>query len=175
MKTFGYDPGRTYCLAEFEGVNSSLKAHDVKIDGTPISHFDLDSKKHLIAVGEIFRQLANWNFRTRQNGVPTSSQGNPGPGVAFTSKEAYRALGEERRRSFQGEFFSPTFAVEVEDMDASGNLLELKDTYFPAGFKLGWLIDPINKAVYVFKQDKDGTVGRRKHAWYALDLSSSCG
>jgi Uma2 family endonuclease len=191
MKTFCYDPGRTYSLAEFEEVNSSTRAHDVKIDDTPISHFDLDSKKHLIpmpqtpiekeaAVGEIFGQLRNWNIRTRQNGVPTSSQGGfnfngeiRAPDVAFTPKEVYRALDEEQRRSFQGDLFSPTFAVEVEDLVATGKLSELshkfKDTYFPAGLKLGWLIDPINKAVYVFKRDKDDTVRRHKHAWYDTD------
>jgi Uma2 family endonuclease len=187
MKHF-YDPDRTYSLAEFEEVNSSLRTHDVKIDETPISHFDLDSKKHLIpvpqtpiekeaAVGEIFRQLANWNIRTRQNGVPTSSQGGfnfrreiRAPDVAFTTKAVYRALDEEQRRSFQGDLFSPTFAVEVEDLVATGKLSELtakfKDIYFPAGLQLGWLVDPINKVIYVFKRDKDGTVRRRKHAWY---------
>ena len=150
------------------------------MNGTPISHFNLDSKKHLIpmpqtpikkeaAVGEIFRQLANWNIRTHQNGVPTSSQGGfnfcgqiRAPDVAFTSKEVYRALNDKQRRSFQGKLFSPTFAVEVEDLDATGKLSELTDTfkdmYFPAGLKLGWLVDPINKVVYVFKRDKDDTV-----------------
>ena len=129
MKTVCYDPGRTYSLAEFEEINSSTRAHDVKIDDTPISHFDLDSKKHLIpmpqtpiekedAVGEIIRQLANWNIQTRQNGACTSSQGGfnfnweiRAPDVAFTPKEVYRALDEEQRRSFQGDLFSPTFAV----------------------------------------------------------------
>ena len=191
MKTFCYDPGRTYSLAEFEEVNSSTRAHDVKIDDTPISHFDLDSKKHLIpmpqtpiekelAVGEIVRQLSNWNIRTRQNGACTSSQGGfnfngaiRAPDVAFTPKEVYRALDEDQRRSFQGDLFSPTFAVEVEDLIATGKLSVLtdkfKDTYFPAGLKLGWLVDPINKEVHVFKWDKDGTVRRRQHAWYNTD------
>jgi len=84
-----------------------------------------------------------------------------------------RALDEEQRRSFQGDLFSPTFAVEVEDLIATGKLSELthrfKDTYFPEGLKLGWLVDPINKEVYVFKRDKDGTVRRRNHAWYDTD------
>ena len=191
MKTICYEPGRTYSVAEFEKVNSSTRAHDVKIDDTPISHFDLDSKKHLIpmpqtpiekemAVAEITRQLGNWNIRTRQNGACTSSQGGfnfngaiRAPDVAFTPKDVYRALDEQQRRSFQGNLFSPTFAVEVEDLVATGKLLELtqkfKDTYFPAGLELGWLVDPINKDLYVFKRDKDGIVRRCSHAWYDTD------
>jgi len=187
MKTICYEPCRTYSLAEFEQVNSSTRAHDVKID-TPISHFDLDSKKHLIpmpqtpiekeaAVLEIARHLANWNVRTGQNGLCTSSQGGfkfngaiRAPDVAFTPKGVYRALDEEQRRTFRGDSFSPTFAVEVEDLIATGKLLELtrkfKDTYFPAGLELGWLVDPISKEAFVFNRDKDGTVRRHKHAWY---------
>jgi len=72
------DPDRTYFLREFEETNDSLKVHEVEINGTPISHFDRDEKGQLIlmpqtpilkevAVGEIFRQLANWNIQTRQN------------------------------------------------------------------------------------------------------------
>ena len=191
MKTFCYDPGCTYSLAEFEEVNSSTRAHEVMIDDTPISHFELDSKKHLIpmpqtpiekeaAVMEIARQLANWNIQSRQNGVCTLSQGGfnfngaiLAPDVAFTPKEVYRALDEKQRRTFQGDPFSPTFAVEVEDLIATGKLSDLthkfKDMYFPASLELGWLIDPINKEVFVFKRDKDGTVRRHKHAWYDTD------
>jgi Uma2 family endonuclease len=132
------------------------------------------------AVLEIARHLANWNVRTRQNGTCTSSQGGfnfngaiRAPDIAYTPKGVYRALDEEQRRSFRGDPFSPTFAVEVEDLIPTGKLLELthkfKDTYFPAGLELGWLVDPINKEVFVFKRDKDGTVRRRKHAWYGTD------
>jgi len=96
MKTFCYDPGRTYSLAEFEEVNSSTRAHDVKmplrsrLQETPDPMPQTPVEKEA-AVGEIFRQIANWNIRTRQNGVPTSrrvqlSRENPSPGCGIHAK-----------------------------------------------------------------------------------------
>ena len=191
MKTFSYnpdDPDRAYSLKEFEGINDSLKVHEVEIDGIPVSHFDRDEKGQLIpmpqtpilkevAVGEIFRQLANWNIQTRQNGAPTTSQGGfyfgeeiRAPDVAFTPSEVYRGLNEDQLHTFQGALFSPTFVVEVENVAAMRKLNQLTDkfktTYFPAGVELGWLVDPVNQEIYVFRRDKDGVVRRRSHNWY---------
>jgi hypothetical protein len=45
------------------------------------------------------------------------------------------------------------------------------DTYFPAGVRLGWLIDPINKMIYTFMRESDGVVRRRPHQWYTNDGS----
>jgi hypothetical protein len=50
--------------------------------------------------------------------------------------------------------FSLTFAVEVDDLSMTSKLNTLTskfiDTCFPAGVRLGWLIDPINKMIYTF-------------------------
>jgi Uma2 family endonuclease len=165
METFSYNPDRTYSLKEFEEINDSLKVREVQINGTPVSHFERDSKGHLIpmpqtpilremAAGEILRQLANWNIQTRQNGAPTSSQGGfnfgegiRAPDVAFTPKEVYRALDKDQLLTFHGDPFSPTFVVEVENVSETCKLDELTDrfktTYFPAGVELGWI--PLTK------------------------------
>jgi Uma2 family endonuclease len=42
---------------------------------------------------------------------------------------------------------------------------KFKETYFPAGVQLGWLIDPINKKIFVFKRDRNGLVRRYSHSW----------
>lgn len=188
MKTLSYDPDKIYSLEEFEEMNDSLRIDAIKINGEPVSHFDRDSEGHLIpmpqtpivkeaAAGEIFRQLANWNIRSRQNGVPTMSQGGfkfgeriRAPDIAFTPSEIYRGLDDNQLYTFRGEHFSPTFVVEVEDLSLAEKLKDLTDklksTYFPAGVKLGWIVDPINRDIYVFKRDRDNVVRRRYHAWY---------
>jgi len=188
MTTFNYNPDRTYSLKEFEEINDFLKTHEVQIKDMPVSHFDRDSKGHLIpmpqtpiqievAVGEIFRQLLNWNIHTRQNGAPTASQGGfnfgeriRAPDVSFTPSNIYRGLDNNQLDTFQGNPFCPTFVVEVEDLSVTRKLNELSDIfktmYFPAGVKLGWLVDPINWDIYVFKRDRDDVVRRYYHAWY---------
>ena len=59
--------------------------------------------------------------------------------------------------------------VEVEDVSAAPKLQLLKNKnkteYSPAGVKLGWLVDPIHKDIYVFRKDRDGVVRRRHHDW----------
>jgi len=132
------------------------------------------------AAGEIFGQLRSWNIQTRQNGVPTMSQGGfnfggriQAPDVSFTPSDIYRGLDNNQLDTFQGDPFCPTFVVEVEDLSVTRKLNELTDkfrtTYFPAGVKLGWLVDPINWNIYVFKRDRDDVVRRYYHAWFDDD------
>jgi hypothetical protein len=103
-----------------------------------------------VAAGEIFRQLANWNIQSRQNGAPTISQGGfdfgegiRAPDVAFTLSDVYQGLDEDQLLTFHRDRFSPTFVVEVENVSVTRKLSELTDkfktTYFPAGVELGWL------------------------------------
>jgi Uma2 family endonuclease len=44
----------------------------------------------------------------------------------------------------------------VEDVSVTSKLEELtkkfKNEYFPAGVRLGWLVDPINEQIYIFKK-----------------------
>jgi len=130
-----------------------------------------------VAVGEIFRQLANWNIQTRQNGAPTTSQGGfdfgegiRAPDVAFTPSQVYRGLDENQLHTFQGDLFSPTFVAEVENVSETRKLKDLtnkfKTTYFPAGVELGWLVDPDNQKIYVFRRDRDDVVRCCNHDWY---------
>jgi Uma2 family endonuclease len=130
-----------------------------------------------VAAGEIFRQLANWNIQSRQNGAPTISQGGfdfgegiRAPDVAFTLSDVYQGLDEDQLLTFHRDRFSPTFVVEVENVSVTRKLSELTDkfkmTYIPAGVELGWLVDPVNKDIYVFRRDRDNVMRRGKHDWY---------
>ena len=186
--TFDYTPDRVYTLKEFEEFNDSHKTHDLVINGTLVSHFERDAMGQLTpmpqltvdkeaAVGEIVRQVGDWNIHTQQNGVVTSSQGgfNFGgaiiaPDVAFTPKATYRALTQQQLSTFQGPAFCPTFVVEVENFSVGDNEANLdtkfKQTYFPAGVELGWMIDPINQIFFEIRREADGVVRRRKREWF---------
>ncbi|KAF8976746.1 hypothetical protein BGZ46_007990 [Entomortierella lignicola] len=172
-----FDPTRTYTFDEFNLLNDWLKTHTLVIEKEPISHFELDSKGRLIpmlqtpirkevVVAEIARQLGSWNIQSRINGAVTTSQGGfnfsrtggrniRAPDVAFTPKKTYRSLSEAQLDTFKGDPFNPTFVVEVESISFKSDLETLKTKfktdYIPAGVKLGWLVDPINKEIYIFK------------------------
>jgi len=188
-----YHPDHTYTVEQFEEVNDWLKTHSlvIIINEIPVSHFELDLKGRLIpiphnpifqevVISEIARQLLNWNIRTQQNGVVTTSQGGfnlsitggrtiRAPDVAFTPSKTYRNLTTPQLMTFQGESFHPTFVVEVEDVSATPKLEELtnkfKTEYFAAGVQLGWLVDPVNQDIYVFKKDSHGVVCCLKKRW----------
>ncbi|CAG8627474.1 4212_t:CDS:2 [Paraglomus occultum] len=186
-----YHPDHIYTFKQFELLNDWLKTNELLIDNTPINHFELDKKGRLIpmlqtpifkeaTVGNIYGQLDRWNVQTRQNGVPTCSQGGfnlsttggrtiRAPDVAFTPSETYRNLTHQQLMTFQGQPFHPTFVVEVEDVSADSKLEELKDkfktVYFPAGVQLGWLVDPVNRNIYVFKEDINGVVRCLNKGW----------
>ena len=187
-----YQPDRSYSLEEFVKFNDWLETHEFVIEGIPISHFERESDGKLVpispvpiekeaTVAEIAGQLRDWNNETEQHGIPTTSQGGfkfsngavKAPDVAFTPSDVYCGLDAQQMTTFQGASFSPTFAVEVDDLSTTSKLNTLtskfKDTYFPNGVRLGWLIDPINKTIYTFSRESDGVVRRRQHQWYGID------
>ena len=186
-----YKPNHFYTVEEFLALNDWLETHEFIIDDITISHFERESDGRLVpmppvtlekeaAVGEIFGQLRDWNINTGQKGIPTTSQGGfnfagaiKAPDVAFTPWNVYAALDEQQRRTFLGAHFCPTFTVEVDDLSTTSKLNALtrkfKDTYFPSGVQLGWLIDPFNKTIYTFMRGSDGVVRRRSHRWYDDD------
>ena len=197
------DLDRAYTFNEFEIINDQLKNRSLKIEldnssePVPVNHFQLNKSGKLVpmpqspitkelAVMEIARQLGNWNIQTNQNGAVTCSQGGfkietgeiVAPDAAFTPKDTYRNLTDQQCISFQGSPFSPTFVVEVENINDIGNSKgkkldsKFKDTYFASNtsVKLGWLIDPMNKKIWVYKRNPDNNkVVRRQHQWRDLD------
>ncbi|CAJ0756219.1 13503_t:CDS:2, partial [Entrophospora sp. SA101] len=180
---------RSYTLEEFEFINDQLKTRILEIDGHPVNLFDLDKNGKLIpmpqspysrekVVAEIVRQLSNWNIWTRQNGGVTSSQGGfdfdvgggktiRAPDIAYTPKEIDCQLDAQQNWSFKGDPFTPIFVIEVGNISTHSKFEELdrkfKDVYFAEGtsVQLGWLIDPENKEIHVYRRDRC----RINHGW----------
>jgi Uma2 family endonuclease len=133
------------------------------------------------AVAEIVRQLANWNVYTAQNGVVTSSQGGfllghgtiRAPDVAFTSQATYSKLTQQQRLSFKGAPFSPVFVVEVDDLTNQHKLdsltKKIKETYFPSGVRLAWLLDATHQIFFTFSSTTAGVVRRYLPHWSDKD------
>jgi len=187
------DFSRTYSFEEFESINEQLKTSTLEVNGQPVNLFDLDENGKLVpmpqathcmevTVGEITRQLGNWNIQTRQNGDIKTAQGgfnfNVGgqrtiraPDVSFTPKAVSRQLTELQRWTFQGRPFTPTFVVEVGDTAIRSTFEELDDKfkreYFAVGtsVQLGWLVDPKNRRIWVYKRNQHGNVFRHEHVW----------
>ncbi|CAG8582086.1 11339_t:CDS:2 [Paraglomus brasilianum] len=182
----------SYTIEEFELINKQLKTSSIEIKGQPIDLFELNENGKLIpmpqvtvefeaVVGEIARQLGNWNVWNRQDGIITTSQGgydfNVGgqrkidaPDVAFLSREVYDSLTKQQRRTFQGPPFSPIFAVKVADISKQSDFerldFKIKNDYFAmeSSVRLAWLIDPVNKKLHLYRR------GMRRYPWGWRDI-----
>ncbi|CAG8464055.1 13918_t:CDS:1, partial [Gigaspora rosea] len=179
---------RNYTIEEFETINKQLKSKPIEINKQPVDLFEYKNKKLApmpqrtimieAVVAHIVSQLDRWNIATHRNGVITSSQGgfnfNVGgkrtivaPDVAFTPRRKYDSLTQEQRQTFKGEPFTPTFVVEVGNVAKPSDFRRLdfkfKNDYFTEGsaVQLGWLIDPINKKIYVYRKGTEG----EEHGW----------
>ena len=195
VDSFLYKPNLTYSIETFESINNWLKTNSLQIDSTPVNGFERDSKGRLIpmppaplgkeiAVSEICRQLSTWNRFSAQPGAVSSSQGGfligPGmikaPDVAFTPSAMCSTLTQNQQFSFRGAPFCPIFVVEVDDLTIERKLVDLtvkiKDSYFPSGVQLAWLVDPVNKIFYDFKRTKAGVIRRCLHLWYKNNQSA---
>jgi len=102
-------------------------------------------------------QLARWSEMDGQGVAFDSSTGfhlpngaNRAPDAAWVLKARIKALSEEER----AEYFplSPDFVIELRSK--SDRLPTLKDKmqeYMDNGTRLGWLIDPLTRNVYVYR------------------------
>ncbi|CAG8586791.1 14924_t:CDS:2, partial [Racocetra persica] len=72
----------------------------------------------------------------------------------------YCNLTEQQHWSFRGELFTPIFVVEVgviaKDSDFDMLNSKFRNVYFVEGtsVKLGWIIDPRNKDIWVYKKQE---------------------
>ncbi|CAG8438676.1 14055_t:CDS:2 [Acaulospora colombiana] len=192
------DFSRTYSLKEFELINEQLKTRTLEVNGQPVNLFDLDKNGKLVpmpqathcmevTISTIVGELYIWNTQTRQNGDIKTSQGGfnfsvggqrtiRAPDVSFTPKAVSRQLTELQRWTFQGQPFTPTFVVEVGDTQSSTSAFrelddKFKREYFAVGtsVQLGWLIDPKNRRIWVYKRNQHGNVYRRERVWEDLE------
>ncbi len=110
---------------------------------------------------EICRQLANW---TRQDDTGLSYDSSAGftlpngairgPDASWISLSRLQSLTPEQRSGFY--HICPDFVIELRsDTDCLSVLRAKMQEYMDNGAHLGWLIDPQNKRVYIYRPDQE--------------------
>lgn len=112
---------------------------------------------------EIYIDLGNWNRQTKLGKAFDSSTmfqlpngAYRSPDVAWIQQERWEALSPKERETFPP--ICPDFMVELRS--ASDSLKTIQDKmqeYMENGARLGWLIDPQNKQVEIYRlgQEKE--------------------
>lgn len=108
--------------------------------------------------GEVFGQLWLWNKQARLGRTFDSSAGFTlpngairAPDAAWIIQERWDSLSASDRRRFAS--LCPDFVVEVRSRtDALTALRSKMDEYIANGAQLGWLIDPANRQVEVYRR-----------------------
>lgn len=76
------------------------------------------------------------------------------PDLAWVKKEKWDALSEDEKKKFPP--FCPDFVVELRSSsDLPGNLRAKMEEYIENGAALGWLIDPLERKVYVYRPNAE--------------------
>ncbi|MBT1703148.1 Uma2 family endonuclease [Fulvivirgaceae bacterium PWU20] len=108
---------------------------------------------------EILRQLSNWNIQQKAGEVFDSSTGFTlpdnsvySPDASWVSKDKWHNLSEDEKNRFAP--ICPEFIIEVKSKtDHLPDLKAKMKAWLKNGALLGWLIDPVEEIVYVFKPD----------------------
>ena len=110
----------------------------------------------------ISTQLGNWYELNEMLGEAFDSStgfelpngANRSPDASWVSKERWDALTPEQRKGFAT--LCPDFVVELRSpTDSLKGLREKMQEYMDNGAQLGWLIDPQNKRVEIYRSGKD--------------------
>jgi Uma2 family endonuclease len=97
------------------------------------------------ATGVVFDSSAGFRL---PNGARVS------PDASWILRERYEAVPSELREKFAP--VCPDFVVELRSRsDQLRALQDRMDEYIENGARLGWLIDPIEKKVYVYRQGRE--------------------
>lgn len=134
----------------------------------PELRLELTAKKELVIMpptgsesgwrsGEVFFSLTAWAKQDRTGLSFDSSTGFTlpngairSPDASWVKREQWDALTKDQRVKFAP--LCPDFAVEVRSpTDKLFDLYEKMQEYIDNGARLGWLIDPSEKRVYVYR------------------------
>ncbi len=110
---------------------------------------------------EINLQLRLWTKKDGRGKCVDSSSGykmlngaTMSPDASWVLKERLERISPSKRRKFLP--LAPDFVLELRSESDSLSKLKTKmREYMENGVSLGWLIDPINKRVYVYRQNKE--------------------
>ncbi|MBE9235783.1 Uma2 family endonuclease [Anabaena aphanizomenioides LEGE 00250] len=110
---------------------------------------------------EMIADLVFWNRQTKLGYTLSSSTifklpngGDRSPDAAWIKKEHWEALTPEQKRKFPP--IAPDFVIELRS--ATDNIETLRSKmqeYMDAGVKLGWLINPEQQQVEIYRLGKD--------------------
>jgi Uma2 family endonuclease len=108
---------------------------------------------------EIARQLGNWSMAKGRGRVFDSSTGfrlpdgsTLSPDASYISEERLRSLPKGALRGFPR--FCPDFVIELRsESDALQDLQDKMNDWIANGAQLGWLIDPYERQVLIYRAD----------------------
>ncbi len=106
-------------------------------------------------------QISLWNEETKLGAVFSSSTifslpngGDRSPDVAWVSLEKWEKLTSEEKEGFPP--ICPDFVIELRSKsDRLKPLQEKMLEYLDSGLRLGWLINPQEKQVEIYRQNKE--------------------
>ncbi len=110
---------------------------------------------------DLIFQVSLWNRQSNLGFVFSSSTifnlpggGSRSPDVAWIVKERWLALTPEQRRKFPP--ICPDFVIELRSpSDRLKPLQEKMGEYLDCGLRLGWLTDPQNNTVEIYRSQQD--------------------
>lgn len=108
--------------------------------------------------------LGNWNRQTGLGKVFSSSTmfnlpngGGRSPDAAWIERSRWQALTPEQRQKFPP--IAPDFVVELRSCtDDLATLQEKMQEYLDSGVRLGWLFNPQEQQVEIYRQGRDKEV-----------------
>ncbi|MFB6275954.1 MAG: Uma2 family endonuclease [Halothece sp.] len=106
---------------------------------------------------ELIAEFSFWNRQKQQGKVFDSSTGFKlpngairSPDVAWIKQERWDSLSEEERRKFP--CLTPDFVLELRsETDSLSNLQAKLEEYIENRVRLGWLINPVEKQVEIYR------------------------
>ena len=109
-------------------------------------------------------ELYLWNKQTNLGEVFSSSTvfklpggGDRSPDAAWVERSRWQALTTEQRQKFPP--IAPDFVIELRSRTDSLEMLQEKmDEYMSSGVRLGWLFDPQNQQVEIYRQGQEKEV-----------------
>jgi len=141
----------------------------------PDARLETDSQGHLILMsptgsetgnrnGELFFQIKLWNKQSKLGQVFDSSTGFKlsngavrSPDVSWVANSKWNSLTKQQRRKFAP--IDPDFVLELmsptDDLDQLQNKMR---EYINCGVHLGWLINPDDRQVEIYRQGKEKEV-----------------
>lgn len=109
---------------------------------------------------EFNADIVIWNRQTKLGKVFSSSTvftlpngGKRSPDVAWIANERWESLSIKEREKFAK--ICPDFVIELRSRtDSLSQLQEKMQEYLNSGLRLGWLIDPQNQQIEIYRQNQ---------------------